>query len=124
MKDYVAREIPEHDFLHVEFLDILGTQQYLSKIVKYWGTDTKNGLNPSEKFGFDDIKDIIVSDPNGSGVIHKFDFAGLQDDRLLRLVPKFKLERWGTPGNSIEEFQKDKLVRENIQMIRAYFEDI
>ena len=56
-------------------------------------------------------------------MIAKFDFAGLQEDYLLRLVPKFKLKSWGNPESSIEEFQKDDLVRENIQMIRAYFEN-
>ena len=124
MKDYVPRKTPEHEFLHVEFLDILGTRHYSRKITETWGSFTENGLNPSEKFGFADIKDIIVSDSNGSGVVSKFVRAASKPDDLVRFLPEFKLESWGIPKNSIEEFQNDDLVRENTQMIRAYFKDI
>ena len=124
MKDYVPRETPEHEFLHVEFLDILGTHQYSRKITETWGSFTENGVNPSEKFGFADIKDIIISDSNGSGVVLKFGRGGNKPGDLVRFLPEFKLGSWGIPKNSIEEFQNDDLVRENIQMIRAYFKDI
>ena len=37
MKEYIPRETPEHEFLNVELLDMLGTDQYFLNISEYWG---------------------------------------------------------------------------------------